>query len=324
MLSKATVNSSQYGRSTARRISKAARRWSARRSHVSRGASSMPSAGMSKRSARPAPMARLTMKRLPTKRPRASMLRAASRASPKHFSQKPVTSGRTMGPRCVVQAVLEARYPWLATAEARRGARATTKSDQQLDVAAVVKASQALSSEMRLVPLIERLMTIALQNAGCRPWPIRHPADQKAPTASKRAEQAQRIEGDGIVLTSGGSDGSSVPETLIRYVMRDGGERDPGRRDSATSLFRGSVSAIAPTAIDPLPSSRSPGRAPWSAVPGERTGARGLHAGGAHTAVGALGVASRDLARERCSLFRSATSGGASAASSRLRLYAQT
>ena len=51
-------------------------------------------------------------------------------------------------------------------AEPRGGTKATTSPDQQLDVAAVVKASQALSSEMLLPRLIERLMTIALQNAG--------------------------------------------------------------------------------------------------------------------------------------------------------------
>jgi hypothetical protein len=36
----------------------------------------------------------------------------------------------------------------------------------QLDLATVVKASQALSSEIVLSKLIERLMTIALENAG--------------------------------------------------------------------------------------------------------------------------------------------------------------
>jgi hypothetical protein len=61
---------------------------------------------------------------------------------------------------------LETRYPRLAMAYPDGGTRATTTPDQQLDVAAVVKASQALSSEMLLPRLIERLMTIALQNAG--------------------------------------------------------------------------------------------------------------------------------------------------------------
>ena len=58
---------------------------------------------------------------------------------------------------------MEAR---LSTAGRGRSARPrpseTASPDQQLDVAAVVKASQALSSEMLLPRLIERLMTIAL------------------------------------------------------------------------------------------------------------------------------------------------------------------
>ena len=60
---------------------------------------------------------------------------------------------------------LEARYPQLAMADPRGGTQEATSPDQQLDVAAVIKASQALSSEMLLPRLIERLMTIALQNA---------------------------------------------------------------------------------------------------------------------------------------------------------------
>jgi predicted ATPase/signal transduction histidine kinase len=110
---------------------------------------------------------------------------------------------------------LEARYPWLAMAEARGRARATTTPDQQLDVAAVVKASQALSSEMLLAPLIERLMAIALQNGGADRGLLIRP-DPKG----YRIEAEARTEGAEIVLNFSGSDGPSVPETLIRYVMR--------------------------------------------------------------------------------------------------------
>ena len=61
---------------------------------------------------------------------------------------------------------LEARYPQLAKADTRGGRQETTSPDQQLDVASVVKASQALSGEIELPKLIERLMTIAIENAG--------------------------------------------------------------------------------------------------------------------------------------------------------------
>ena len=61
---------------------------------------------------------------------------------------------------------LDARHPGLAVTDARGGSGAPPSPDQQIDVAALVKALQALSGEMLLPSLIERLMTIALQNAG--------------------------------------------------------------------------------------------------------------------------------------------------------------
>jgi PAS domain S-box-containing protein len=110
---------------------------------------------------------------------------------------------------------LESRYSWLAMAEPRGGTRATTSPDQQLDVAAVVKASQALSSEMLLPRLIERLMTIALQNAG---------ADRGLLILSHRddyrIEAEARADGERIVLHDVASAGSAVPESIVRYVMR--------------------------------------------------------------------------------------------------------
>ena len=61
---------------------------------------------------------------------------------------------------------LDARFPALAMTDAHGGSAVPAWTDRQLDVAAVVKASQTLSEEMLLPRLIERLMTIALQNAG--------------------------------------------------------------------------------------------------------------------------------------------------------------
>src|SRR4030088_780396 len=61
---------------------------------------------------------------------------------------------------------LDRRYPQLAAPEGHRPTAASGSPLQQLDVASIVKASQALSSEIVLPKLIERLMTIALENAG--------------------------------------------------------------------------------------------------------------------------------------------------------------
>ena len=110
---------------------------------------------------------------------------------------------------------LEARYPQLALADPRGGTRAATSPDQQLDVAAVVKASQALSSEMLLPRLIERLMTIALQNAGAERGLLILPRE-----SDYRIEAEARADGEQIVLHYGASMGQAAPETIIRYVMR--------------------------------------------------------------------------------------------------------
>jgi PAS domain S-box-containing protein len=110
---------------------------------------------------------------------------------------------------------LEAHYPWLAKADQHGGTGETTSPDQQLDVAAVVKASQALSSEMLLPRLIERLMTIAVQNAG---------ADRGllilANENDYRIEAEARADGEQIVLHYGAAAGPAVPESIVRYVMR--------------------------------------------------------------------------------------------------------
>ena len=106
---------------------------------------------------------------------------------------------------------LEARYPRLP----RGGTSAATSPHQYLDVAAVVKASQALSSAMLLPHLIERLMTIALQNAG---------ADRGLLILSHESdfhiEAEARADGAQVVLNYGASAGPAVPETIVRYVMR--------------------------------------------------------------------------------------------------------
>jgi PAS domain S-box-containing protein len=109
---------------------------------------------------------------------------------------------------------LQARHPQLGLADTRK-AREVTSPDQQLDVAAVVKASQALSGEMLLPRLIERLMTIALQNAGAARGLLILPHEN-----DYRIEAEARADGDEIVLRFGAAAAAAVPESIIRYVMR--------------------------------------------------------------------------------------------------------
>jgi PAS domain S-box-containing protein len=110
---------------------------------------------------------------------------------------------------------LEARYPQLVMIDLRGGKREATSPDQQLDVAAVVKASQALSGEMLLPRLIERLMTIAVQNAGADRGLLILPDGN-----DYRIEAEARADGEQIVLHYGAAAEPAVPEAIIRYVMR--------------------------------------------------------------------------------------------------------
>ena len=110
---------------------------------------------------------------------------------------------------------LELRHPWLAVSAPSGEKKATLSPDQQLDVTAVVKASQALSSEMLLPRLIERLMTIALQSAGADRGLLIVPRE-----GDYRIEAEARVDGERIALHYDVAAGPTVPESIIRYVMR--------------------------------------------------------------------------------------------------------
>ncbi|HUA56426.1 MAG TPA: AAA family ATPase [Candidatus Sulfotelmatobacter sp.] len=110
---------------------------------------------------------------------------------------------------------LDVLYPHLAALESRRSTEPMGSSVRQLDLATVVKASQALSGEIVLPKLIERLMTIALQNAGAERGLLILPHEN-----DYRIEAEARANGKGVVLRHGAIDGAAVPETVIRYVVR--------------------------------------------------------------------------------------------------------
>ena len=112
---------------------------------------------------------------------------------------------------------LDRLYPHLAALEGERSTSAVGSPLQHLDVATVVKASQALSSEIVLPKLIERLMTIALENAGAsRGLLILPSADEYLIQAEARATGDQ-IE---VLMYQEPITRSTCPESLVRYVIR--------------------------------------------------------------------------------------------------------
>jgi PAS domain S-box-containing protein len=112
---------------------------------------------------------------------------------------------------------LDQLYPHLVAPEGQHSVAAVGSAIQHLDVASVVKASQALSGEIELPKLIDRLMVIALENAG---------ADRgllMLPSGDEYLIQAEaRATGDQIEVTIRQEPITPIacPESLVRYVIR--------------------------------------------------------------------------------------------------------
>jgi GAF domain-containing protein len=111
---------------------------------------------------------------------------------------------------------LEQLHPHLAAAEGDIP-RATLGSMQQVDVASIVKASQALSSEIELPKLIERLMTIALENAGADRGLLVLPAGEDYLIRAHGQTTGDRVE---VVLRQTPISRLTCPDSLLHYVIR--------------------------------------------------------------------------------------------------------
>jgi PAS domain S-box-containing protein len=112
---------------------------------------------------------------------------------------------------------LDRLYPHLALRNEQRPAATIGSLVQHVDAASVVKASQAVSSEIELPKLIERLMRIAIENAG---------ADRCLlilPSGDEYLIQAEaQTTGDQIEVTMREEPITDIvcPESLVRYVIR--------------------------------------------------------------------------------------------------------
>jgi PAS domain S-box-containing protein len=112
---------------------------------------------------------------------------------------------------------LERVYPQLTAPDGYRPTVTTGSAVQQLDVASVVKASQAVSSEIVLSKLIERLMMIALQNAGADRGLLILPAEDEHLIHAEAQATDDQIE---VATSQESITGTNCPESLIRYVIR--------------------------------------------------------------------------------------------------------
>jgi PAS domain S-box-containing protein len=112
---------------------------------------------------------------------------------------------------------LDRLYPHLADPEGQRPATIIGSPVQHLDVASVVKASQALSSEIVLPKLIEQLMKIAIENAGADRGLLILPSGDEYLIQAEARATGDQIE---VTMRQEPITGIMCPESLVRYVIR--------------------------------------------------------------------------------------------------------
>ena len=112
---------------------------------------------------------------------------------------------------------LDRLYPHLAASQGQLAAAIIGSPVQDLDVASVVKASQAVSSEIELPKLIERLMTITLENAGADRGLLILPSGNEYLIHAEARATRDQIE---VILRQEPINQINCPESLIRHVIR--------------------------------------------------------------------------------------------------------
>jgi hypothetical protein len=113
---------------------------------------------------------------------------------------------------------LDELYPHLREAEPVLARTSTTgTSVEHLDLATVIKVSQAVSGEIVLEKLINTLMRTALEHAGAERGLLILPRG-----VEQRIEAEATTSGDTIIMRLGeaGMAEAAVPESIVHYVVR--------------------------------------------------------------------------------------------------------
>src|SRR5262245_31321203 len=113
---------------------------------------------------------------------------------------------------------LDHLYPHLKRDEPAPGPTSTILTRVEvLDLATVISVSQAVSGEIVLDKLIDRLMRAAIEHAGADRGVLILPAGEEL-----QIDAEARTSGDDVTVQPGtaGASGADVPASLVRYVMR--------------------------------------------------------------------------------------------------------
>ncbi|WP_437502471.1 trifunctional serine/threonine-protein kinase/ATP-binding protein/sensor histidine kinase [Sorangium sp. So ce1099] len=119
---------------------------------------------------------------------------------------------------------LVASYPWLAEervapAERSRASVSHPLDPQLLDVAAIIRSAQAVASEIVLPKVIDRLLRIAVANAGAQRGALLLLRDQRMFLEATLNVEPETVEVD---LRQPAEARDDLPQTVLNYVTRTG------------------------------------------------------------------------------------------------------
>ncbi|MBV8225770.1 MAG: GAF domain-containing protein [Verrucomicrobia bacterium] len=112
---------------------------------------------------------------------------------------------------------LAERYPGLAETIRDRSAATLGTPTEQLDLTTVVKASQAVSGEIVLEKLIQKLMTVAVEHAGAERGLLILPHGEEFRIEAEARTGPDKVN---VYLQQTRVDPAELPESLLRYVTR--------------------------------------------------------------------------------------------------------
>jgi len=112
---------------------------------------------------------------------------------------------------------LDERYPGLEEKTPGRSAATLGTPAEQLDLTTVVKASHAVSGEIVLEKLIQKLMTVAIEHAGAERGLLILPHGEEFRI---EAEARTGLDKVNVYLQQTWVDPAELPESLLRYVIR--------------------------------------------------------------------------------------------------------
>ena len=172
---------------------------------------------------------------------------------------------------------LDQLYPQLTEKEPAAGPTSTIGTPvEHLDLATVIKVSQAVSSEIVLEKLLDTLMHTAIEQAGAQRGlltdPTRYGAADRGgshdPWRHRQRAPMRQVRDRGRV--------AGVDPPLRRAYA---GGRDSRRRRGREPICRGPLSPSAPGTFGSLPAVDQPEQAHWRALPGKQSGPARVHAG---------------------------------------------